>query len=341
LKKAYIYPLSSRDKTLGLYNPYIDDLIRSFSNFTRFENYDNPAKTGILDIFRYIKQIDYIFFNWIEKLPENKGGKIQTLILFIILHLLKFRKVKIVWTMHNKLSHTIDHAYWKKLVFRKMLKNSDIILTHSVEGVKYGEHMVKGSGRKIHYFPHPVKDRRPEKNQEKEYDLLIWGTISPYKGIDKFLEYVYKNGLEKKYKILIAGKITSDVYAKKLETYKSKNILVENKFIEDAMLRELISKSKLVLFTYSQSSILSSGVLMDSLGYGANIIGPDVGAFTDLANEGIISTYFDFHDMFKKIDDQLNDTGKRIPKEITDKFLEDNSWNKFAEKISLLLNSVI
>jgi glycosyltransferase involved in cell wall biosynthesis len=200
--------------------------------------------------------------------------------------------------------------------------------------------VVKDSGKKIHYFPHPVKNRRPEKNHEKEYDLLIWGTISPYKGIDKFLEYIYQNKLEFRYNILIVGKITTDDYRKKLENYKSKNILIEDKFIEDTLLQELISKSKLVLFTYSQSSILSSGVLMDSLGYGANIIGPNVGAFADLANEGIINTYSDFPSMFKIIDEQLNDKGKKIDKEKIDRFLEDNSWNKFAENVCKLLNSV-
>lgn len=295
---------------------------------------------GVFDIFKYFARIDYIFFNWIEKLPENKGGKIQTLVLIALFPILKLFRIKVVWTMHNKLSHSLGHIYWKKLIFKKMLKNSDIILTHSNEGVKYGEEMVKGSGKKIHYFSHPVKDRRPEKNHEKEYDLLIWGTISPYKGIDKFLEYIYLNKLELRYKILIVGKITTDDYRKKLENYKSKNILIEDKFIEDTLLQELISKSKLVLFTYSQSSILSSGVLMDSLGYGANIIGPNVGAFADLANEDIINTYSDFPSMFKIIDEQLNDEGKKIPNEKIDKFLVDNSWKKFADLIIYYLVSL-
>ena len=340
MKNSYIYPFSSRDSNLGLYNPYIDDLIQSCNKFNNFLNYNKPSKIGIFDTIKYISRIDYIFFNWIEKLPENKGGKAQTLILIALLPIFKFFRIKVVWTMHNKLSHSLEHVYWKKLIFKKMLKYSDVILTHSNEGVKYGEEMVKGSGKKIYYFPHPIKDRRLENNHKKDYDLLIWGTISPYKGIDKFLEYIHQNQLENRYKILIIGKITTEDYRKKLENYISKNILIEDKFIEDTLLQELISKSKLVLFTYSQSSILSSGVLMDSLGYGANIIGPDVGAFADLADEGIINIYTDFPNMFKIIDEQLNDGGKIIPKEKLDKFLEDNSWNKFAENISKLLNSV-
>lgn len=337
MKKSYIYPYSYQNSKLSFYNPYIDDLIQSFSKFNLFINSNKPSKNGVFDILKYINRIDYIFFNWVEKLPDNKGGKIQTLFLLLLLPIFKLFRIKVVWTMHNKLSHSLEHVFWKKLIFKNMLKYSDVILTHSNEGIKYGKDMVSGSEKKIHYYPHPAKDRRLNTNSQKVYDLLIWGTISPYKGIDKFLEYIYQNELSNKYKILIVGKITTDDYKRKLGKYQSSNIQIENKFIEDELLQKLISKSKIVLFTYSQSSILSSGVLMDSLGYGANIVGPDVGAFTDLANEDIINVYTDFPDMFKTIDEQLNDDGKIISKEKIDSFLIDNSWNKFASNISNLL----
>ncbi len=337
MKNSYIYPLSSRDSKLGLYNPYIDDLMLSFGKFINFLNYDKPSKIGVFDVLKYILKLDYIFFNWIEKLPENRGGKLQTIFLIFLLPILKLFRIKIVWTMHNKLSHSLEHIYWKRLIFKKMLKYSDIILTHSNEGVTYGEEMVKGSHQNIYYFPHPVKDRKLATNQKKLYDLLIWGTISPYKGIDKFLEYYSQSKLDNNYRILIVGKIPDKDYEKKLENYKSENIIIKNQFIEDALLQELISQSRIVLFTYSQSSILSSGVLMDSLGYGANIVGPFVGAFADLAKEGIINTYSDFPDMFRVIDDQLNDDGQIVLQENINLFLENNSWDKFAGNVSNLL----
>lgn len=338
MKNSYIYPLSSRDSNLGLYNPYIDDFIKSLSKFLNFVNYEQPTKIGIFDILRLIFKLDYIFFNWIEKLPENKGGKIQTMFLIMMLPIFRMFKIKIIWTMHNKLSHSLEHEFWKKVVFKKMLKYSDIILTHSSEGITYGKNIVPGSAKKINFFHHPLKDRRLSKKLSKEYDLLVWGTISPYKGIDKFLEYIRQNKLDQKYRILIVGKITSVEYQNKLDQYNSENILIQNRFIEDELLQELIAKSKHVLFTYSQASILSSGVLMDSLGYGANIIGPNTGAFADLAKEKIINAYNDFPEMFKIIDEQLMDTSKTIPEEKLNKFLADNTWNKFAKNISHLIS---
>ena len=317
----------------------MDDLMHSCTGYIKFINYNKNTAIGIFDILRYIGQINYIFLNWIEVLPDKKGGKIQTIFLITLFPIFKLFNIKVVWTMHNKLAHSLQNVYWKKLIFKKLLKYANIILTHSSEGIIYGNQMVKGSESRIHYLPHPVKDRRLNKQNEKEYDILIWGTISPFKGIDKFLDFIYRNNVQNSYKILIIGKTRTEEYGKNLEKYKSEKILIENKFIEDELLQELISKSKLVLFTYSQTSVLSSGVLMDSLGYGARIIGPDTGAFADLAKEGIINTYTDFRDMFKIIDKQLNGGNKTDAIEKSEKFLEDNSWDKFAENLANLLDS--
>ena len=332
-KKIYIYPNTSRDANLGLYNPYIDDLTRSFGRNYEFINKDKPSNSGIFDILKYLKKTDFVFFNWIEKLPENKGGSLQTLFLFLMFPILKLFKIKIIWTIHNKLSHSKDHLFLKKAIFKKMLRKADYIVTHSSEGISYGDSMVPGSGNKIHYFPHPVKDRRKNEQKEFLYDILIWGTISPYKGIDKFLEYLHINNIESEYKILIVGKSTSESYFNLILKYANQNIQIQNKFIEDDMLRNLIKQSKIVLFTYSKSSILSSGVLMDSIGYGANIVGPDVGAFSDLAKDGILSTFSGFDQLIPIIDTQLNKDNFKKSNEKFNIFLSDNTWDKYAENV--------
>ncbi len=338
-KNIYIYPNTSRDANLGLYNPYIDDLIRSFSSYYNFINKDKPSNSGIFDLLKYLNKTDFVFFNWIEKLPENKGGSIQTMFLFLLFPILKLFNIRIIWTMHNKLSHSNEHLFLKKVIFRKMLRKANYIVTHSSEGIIYGESMVPGSGSKIHYFPHPVKDRRKKEQKEFLYDILIWGTISPYKGIDKFLDFLRTNNLEEKYKVLIVGKSTSESYFKSILKYVNQNIQIQNKFIEDNMLRDLIKQSKIILFTYSKSSILSSGVLMDSIGYGANIIGPDVGAFTDLAKDRILNTFNDFDQLIPIIDKQLNDDDFDKNNEKFNNFLSNNTWDKYAESVYHVIGS--
>jgi glycosyltransferase involved in cell wall biosynthesis len=265
-----------------------------------------------------------------------KGGLIQTLFLFCLIPVFKLFGVKIIWTMHNKLSHSGKYPFQTKAIFKLMLRNAYLILTHSTEGLNFGADLNEKSVKNTHYLPHPVKDRRLRQTPEKEHDILIWGTISPYKGIDKFLEFLYQQKLEKKYKIYIVGKVSSTEYLEKLQQFASDNIQIENTFIEDELLRDLISKSKLILFTYSKASILSSGVLMDSLGYGANVLGPNVGAFSDLAKDGIIDIYQDFEEMAHKLESQIKNS-TAIRKKSLDNFLVENSWEKYADNVHQIL----
>lgn len=338
MKKAYIYPISGRDKHLGRYNPYLDDLIISFTGKIDFVNTNDPSQSGIFNIIKYIFRINYIFLNWIENIPERKGGFIQTAFVLGLLTLAKSFKIKIIWTMHNKLSHSKDSSIQKNRIFKKLLKNVDLIITHSSSGIAFGEEYFPGSSARIKYIPHPVKDRRLSVIAEKKQDILIWGTIAPYKGVDKFLEYLHQQNLDSKYKILIVGKISPQEYGDSLTKYQSTHIDIQNSFIEDDQLQEMISESKIILFTYSKSSILSSGVLMDSLGYGANIIAPHVGAFADLSTDNIIKTFSDFPDMIRKIDDHLEEIKTQDNNKPLNKFLEENSWVRFSEKVIKLLD---
>lgn len=339
-KRIYLYPISSEDKKQGIYNPYMDDLKNALSEYFIIVNSNKPTSKGTLDFLKYLTKVDYFFLNWIEKLPEHRFGFIQTVFLFILIPLLKVLRIKIVWTMHNKLSHSGKHMKWIKAIFRLMLKSSDVILTHSNEGILFGNEMMPGSAKRIVYFAHPVKDRRTTSKEEKKYDVLIWGTISPYKGIDLFLEYIYTNKLQNKYRILIVGSASND-YAERLKTYENEFIKIRNEFISDNDLEDLINTSKIVLFTYSMESILSSGALMDSLGYGANVAGPHVGAFADLAHEGIIKTFSGFEELDYVIESSLNGSDLTDGQQKLERFLKENSWEKFAGNVVQILEKKV
>lgn len=337
IKRAYIYPFSARDRKLGIFNPYVNDEIKAFSPFFTFINTIKPSKSGIFDIAKYLFKTNVVFFHWVEKLPEMEVGKLQSFFLLVFLPIRKVFGIKIIWTMHNKISHSKEHYYLKKLLFKRLLKNSDLILTHSSEGIRYGAEIHPGSKNKIHYLPHPIKDRRIGGMGDKKYDILIWGMISPYKGIHNFLEYLQNSGLQSRYRIMIIGKSAMPEYVEQLKKHASEYIRIENKFLEERELQKLITQSRVVLFTYSKASILSSGVLMDSLGFGASIIGPKVGAFKDLEELGIVNTFKDFNEIPSILERQVN-TKNSESNPALDQFLRENSWNKFAEKVVHILS---
>ena len=61
---AYIYPNTSRNST-GTHNPYISNFVESLRGSFDFVNDKTPSNVGILDLWKYLWEIDIIFLNWI------------------------------------------------------------------------------------------------------------------------------------------------------------------------------------------------------------------------------------------------------------------------------------
>jgi len=331
LHNAYLYPLTNRLST-GIYNPYLDNFMAALSGQLDFVNRNHPSNTGTLNILRFLPGIRFVFLNWIENLPEKKAGLLQTVFLFFLLHTKKIFGLKIIWTLHNKISHSANKLFLKKMIFRQVLKNSDLVITHSEEGIQYAENFLKGVSDKIFFFPHPIVPQQPLAQHTKEFDILIWGTLAPYKGILEFLEYLYAANLQERYKILIVGKSLDQEYFRKIKNLENSNITIRNQFISDKELKELVSKSKIILFTYSGNSVLSSGALIDSIAYHANVIGPEAGAFREMGKSGLIYTYKTFSQL-PDIINNLIQSNNESEIDAIKKFIKEHSWNKFAEAL--------
>jgi beta-1,4-mannosyltransferase len=334
MKTAFIYPIYGRSHKAT--NPYIDDFIASLSDHICFINKSKPSRAGILNLFTYITRIDMVFFNWIEDLPDKRGGLIQTVSFVLLLFLIRMRRIRIFYTLHNKESHFKTHERLKVFLKKIVLKNADFILVHSTEGLTILNDEKDIQGKKF-YFPHPFsKSTLPDTpDRGKKYDILIWGAIHPYKGIDSYLKFLESKNLNNRYNTLIVGKIFPEEYENELNKFKSAAIQIDNRFIEDETLNELISESKIVLFTYDNPSVLSSGALIYSLSQGASVIGPDIGAFKDVYREGLIEVFKNYDELLLKIDAQLMSTFSRKEKIL--KYMEENSWERFGQKIAKLV----
>ena len=336
MKKVYLYPLSART-TLGVVNPYIANLRDALSEHFEVVNAGRPSKSGIFDILRYLRNTDVVYLNWGEEVPENSYGRIQGFFLLILMQYLKRSPIFIIWTLHNKSSHYSEYRWLKKRLYHQMLKKSDLIITHAKEGLD-----LIPAGKAACFRHHPVKELlvNPGRPNAFTYDIIIWGTIYPYKGIHTFLNYLEENGSIEKYKILIAGKIITQPLAVELQAYheKYKNIELIDGFIEKEQLIEYVQASRITLFTYHSDSILSSGVLMDSLTYGARIVGPAVGAFRDLNELGLIETYIDFPSLISAVDRELasNDENPARREKLSE-FILANSWHEFSKTLLKLI----
>lgn len=329
MKKIYLYPLTARTKN-AVINPYIGNLRDALGKNFNVLNAQKPSTTGIFDILRYIRKVDVVFFNWSEDLPSLHRGRSQGIFLLILLQYLKLSKVMIVWTLHNKKSHSDQYSRLKTRLYGQMLKKSDLIITHASEGLDI---IPVGKRASFQHHPMSMPNTTTKHIQKNQFDIIIWGTISPYKGVSAFLKFLEERDLIRKYRILLAGKITTPDLAKELKTYSQKydNLELMGGYVETERLIELILASKITLFTYHSESILSSGALMDSLTYGANIVGPRVGAFKDLHELGLIETYTDFDSLVGVVDLLLSSPEENQTRKLrVAEFIEANSWSQFS-----------
>lgn len=330
--KAYIYPRTKRGKNTTN-NPYLKNFIESVREHIVFLNENQPTAKGIFNLIPYIGKIDYLFLNWIEDLPDKKWGFLQTVFFYFVLLNKRLLGIKVVWTIHNKISHFPGNLRLKKFLFRQLLRRSDLIITHADEGVRFAEMLYPGVSKKIFYFPHPIVPLDlPRIHPPKKYDVLIWGSLSPYKGIHDFLAFLHRKGASSQFRMMIVGKTVSESFYNQLKQYTNSNIILRNEFVSKEELASLIFESKIVLFTYSGDSVLSSGALIDSIAHYANIAGPNVGAFQEMGKLGIISTYSDFPELIEVLQN-LNEHSEKKKLEKVREFIHNHTWEKFGQAL--------
>jgi len=328
MRKVFLYPIGE-EASMSF---YIRNSMNCLSGDFEFINRRSPSDLGIFNLIKYIFKVDYLFLNWVEDLPDKRGGVIQSVFFILSVYLSKLLRVKILWVLHNKESHYSTNRLLKAFLFKFLIRKSNYILTHSREGLNYLDQYPAARKRSTMYCPHPLEKKFIQQRKDPSIDFLIWGSIIPYKGIDKFLELLYEFKLENRYRIVIAGKVQSSGYEELISGYCNESIRLDNRFIPENELIRYLENTKTVLFTYVGNSVLSSGALMESLSFGVNILAPEVGAFRDTKDEGIIDTYKDYNELGQILQKGFVQPGNR--RDSIESFIKANNWDQFSRKIS-------
>jgi beta-1,4-mannosyltransferase len=252
----------------------------------------------------------------------------------VILLFAKIRSIRIVWFIHNNVSHSRKHVALKRMIIWMMRNAADIILSHS------SELKLNVDRKKLHFFDHPIDAQQPLDTQKPyKYDLLVWGTVAPYKGVGEFIDYVSKARRLNNYSILIAGKFQSETYYEDLKNRKPEHVTLLNKILSEEELMELFAKSHYVLFTYNSPSILSSAALCKTLSFCKEVVGPDIGSFKELGRKKLLYNYTSFPSLEKLMDDLKSGTIPPIDKTSLTHYIGSVSWDKFALFLSQTIHT--
>lgn len=324
--KAYFYPSCPRE---GYVNPYCINFKKAIdANFELLDADNKVTKMKTLTLLWYSFAADVVFFNWIETVAKLRLGFIQYIFAYISFFLLKVRKCKIVWIYHNIQPHC-GRDWCSDRITNYLFRNADLIITHSKEAKRY---VIQHTERPVEFICHPINELRynPLTKDNINYDVVIWGTILPYKGVAEFLENCTNN--LSTIRILIIGKCKDIELVNRIQQKTNNNVKFRNCHANFDELAAVIKKSKFVLFPYIGNSISSSGVLMDTLLMGGIPVGPQKGAFIDLQEEGVCLCYKDYDDLTRILQSNIT-----LDKQKIGIFIKRNTWHAFGKKIKELL----
>lgn len=317
-------------------NPYISDFVSALQA-EGVEVVNPPHKNPLFSLLPYLFRADVYIFHWLENVPDYKHGRLQSLTARLILLIGKLTGKKIVWFLHNRRPHATTRMRAKGRLIKLLMRRARLIVTHAGQGVE----LMRGQGgravERTVFLHHPTKNRLPDEAQPLSVttDLLIWGTISPYKGVAEFLRHVHSHRWP--YRVKVIGRCASAELWAELQSYASPHVTLENRSLTFEELRQEIVAARFVLVPYVADSVLSSAVLMDSLSMGARVIGPEAGSFIDYAAEPLLQVF-----TFRTFDDLLPllcQSQPPVDHARYRRFLEAHSSRHFARKLIKLLQA--
>lgn len=320
-QNIYLYPL-----TPFVYRPGSNDYILRLKETLEkdFKVVNNCSSKGMVELAAMLPKVDIIYFNWIEDLADKKLGYVQIILLLGILLISKFTGKKIVWFVHNELSHRSKNRKAKLFTRYVMKRFADVILSHARQS------SVADAGASVHVFEHPV-DKQPISTAVGPIrnDILIWGSISAYKGVMEFIDFNRSSTAMQQFRIVVAGKFDNDALFEEANQRNPGNIQFINRVISEEELSALMANSRFVLFSYTGASVLSSGALCRTLGYRKTVIGPYKGSFADLADKGLVFTYRDFEDIPGLVQSLIAENNE-TPQDRIDAYMDAHSWSAFG-----------
>ena len=278
-----------------VFNPLSDvgnQYPQMFVSFFKKNDIETYSLKQFLTSFKLFRTIKIVHFNWFE----NILGKINLHIALdcfariSVLILLKLTGKTIIWTMHNKISHDSNGAYFKSKLTAFIIKIADSIIIHSNESKNVILRINPKAGKKIVHINHPnyidvYGPRLDNANPDSgKLELLFLGAVKAYKNIEFLIDLAKK--FPNEILLRVVGKPSSEQYKTSLinEVEGLRNVILELAFINDSEIPKYLANCDLLVCPYDTRSSLNSGSVILAFSYGKSVICPEIGTILDLKN---------------------------------------------------------
>lgn len=238
-----------------------------------------------------------VHLHWIS--PYLKGNRayskaIYAAKLVLDIYLIKLLGVKVVWTIHNQISHETAFPGIELWLRRCLAKLVDGIILHNQATAteisqEYSFSLEKaaiiphGHYRSYYKYPVDVIEARQALGLPISGNIFLHlGLLRKYKGIEDLIVVWHKNQeLFSNDTLLIVGK-ASEAYEKELRQLinNAYNVILIPEFIVDEKIHLFLSAATVAVLPYK--NILNSGSLLLAMSYALPIIAPKLGSIPEM-----------------------------------------------------------
>ena len=201
-----------------------------------------------------------------------------------LLRFLKKRGIRVVFLCINVFEH--EGSFFKNFLTRLVLRRADAIIVHS--GLEREQILAFNpeARLKVHPLPLFAYHVKPRGERNGSLNLLFFGFVRPYKGLDTLLAAV---GILKQRDITlrIAGEFwhDKDQYLRRIEGLGiSGKVEIIDRYIPEDEMSRYFSEADLVVLPYKRS--ITSGIIATAYGYGKPVLATRVGGFHEVVRDG-------------------------------------------------------
>jgi glycosyltransferase involved in cell wall biosynthesis len=200
---------------------------------------------------------------------------------------------KVVWTIHNAVSHDSPHVDLERQLMAWLCDAVDRIHVHALSSLP--ELDLPLDARKVVVVPHgsyvgayPDYLERAEARQHMglsshTFVMVFTGQIRPYKGVERLIAAACDPSMGDSWHLIIAGKANYPL-GQFIDELVPENVRARitfaDQFIDDHTLQLLYRSADVAVFPYER--ILTSGSALLALSFGTPAVLPDVGMVRDL-----------------------------------------------------------
>lgn len=328
-------------------NPYQNTLIKSLRKQGASVSLHN-FPTNYLPLNRLISQnpeLGILHLHWInEYISSILWSKSRVIsmarILFLAMDiiLVRTRGVRVIWTIHNSVSHESKNPELEIISRRLIALTCTRIIIHSKSALKEVESIYRIKlSKKSSVIPHGNYDGHYDNPHKTSFEclerideirnivILFFGAIRPYKGIEKLVN-AFHASKRKDIRLLIAGKCYDSNIKRSLEktSHQDRRIECILDFIPKYEVRNVFDKSDIVAIPFEKT--LTSGSTVLALTMGRPLLLPETARIFDLAEENF-AYFFKSADDLSRIIDSLEKKKLGNMRNLSRKKADSLSWD--------------